>query len=112
MGNRRRACCYGRAASDISIPGCTNSFQHGGIDEPFSERIDEAHVQRCNPRALAHVDRKVEAIAVGLLNESADGRSMNGTILYLKQLFVFETIYDAEHSFWRSGLDKRASAIL
>ncbi len=37
---------------------------------------------------------------------------MDGTILYFKQLFIFETIDYAEQSFWRSRRDRRASAIL
>jgi len=37
---------------------------------------------------------------------------MDGTILYFKQLFVFETIDNAEQSFWRSRHDKRTSPIL
>jgi len=37
---------------------------------------------------------------------------MYGTIVYFKQLFVFETIDNAEQSFLRSNWDKRTSAIL
>jgi len=36
----------------------------------------------------------------------------DGTILYFKELFVFETIDNAEQSFRRSRHDKRTSAIL
>jgi hypothetical protein len=37
---------------------------------------------------------------------------MDGTILYFKQLFVFETIDNAEQPFWRSRHDQRTSTIL
>ena len=44
-GRARGACGYVRqsitiAWSDILIPDCTNFFQHGRIDNPFSERVD------------------------------------------------------------------------
>jgi len=36
---------------------------------------------------------------------------MHGTVLYFKQLFVFETIDNSEQSFWRSRDDRRTSTI-
>ncbi len=46
------------------------------------------------------------------MSEGTEGRSVDGTILYFKQLFVFEAIDNAEQSFRSSRRDRRTSAIL
>jgi hypothetical protein len=98
--------------AQVVIPGGADFFQHGGIDNPSSEGIDQGHVERGNPGSLAHVDREVEAIAIGAFREGGEGRGMDGAILYFKQLLVLEAIEDAEHSVRRSRRDRRAGAIL